>query len=71
MYTEHSRADVHGVELVDVTDHSHLGAPPERIWVGINAEGYWLTPAQAEQLAGALFGLAATHRARVSSKVPA
>lgn len=72
IYTEHARIEVQGFEIVDATqgggttfDHDDL------IWIGVFGEGRWLTAAEAEELAGAIFGAAAVHRARRSAEVPA
>lgn len=64
MYTEHSKAEAHGFEAVDATDTGPRAPFDDLIWVSYGADGRWLTPAQAEQVAGAIFGTAAAHRAR-------
>lgn len=70
-YVEHTNVEVQDFLIVDATTENALGEPLELLWVGAYGEGRWLTAAEAEELAGAIFGAAATHRARRASQVPA
>lgn len=70
-YVEHTSVEVQDFRIVDAAMDSALGTPLDLIWVGAYGEGRWLTATEAEELAGAIFGAATTHRARVASKVPA
>lgn len=64
-YVEHSRTEAHGFEIADGTQGGGTGFDhDDLIWVGVYGEGRWLTAAEAEELAGAIFGAAAIHRAR-------
>lgn len=68
-YHEHTSVEVHDFRIADATTENRLGQPRELIWVGFYGEGRWLTASEAEELAGAVFGVAATHRARIASQV--
>lgn len=64
-YIEHSRAEVHGFDLVDATqsggtpfDHDNL------VWIGCCGEGRWLTRSEALELAIAINNLADAHWVR-------
>lgn len=64
-YVEHTSLEVQDFRVCDTTqDDRFTGEPLDLIWVGIYGEGRWMTAAEAEELAGAIFGVATTHRAR-------
>lgn len=58
-YTEHSRAEAYGFDVVDATPSSHHN---DQIWVGIYGEGRWLTAHEA-------LGLAATIERAASAQL--
>ena len=58
-YTEHSRAEAHGFDVVDATPSAHHN---DQIWVGIYGEGRWLTAHEA-------LGLAATIERAASAQL--
>lgn len=71
-YTEHTKIEAHGFEIVDATDTGPRCPHDDLIWVGYGGmDGRWLTPSQVEELAGALFGVATVHRARHAAQVSA
>lgn len=70
-YIEHSRAQSGEFQIVSSTFNDGCLKTGDLIWVGLFGEGRWLTPAEAEELAGAIFGAAAIHRARASSQAVA
>ena len=71
-YVEHQRTEAQGFEIVDATQSGGTGFDhDDLIWVGVYVEGRWLTADEVEQLAGALFGAAAIHRARRAAGVTA
>lgn len=70
-YTEHSRTNAGEFEIVSGTFNDGCLKTGALIWVGLFGEGRWLMPAEAEELAGAIFGAAAAHRDRIASKVAA
>lgn len=70
-YIEHTNVEVQDFRIVDATTENRLGEPLDLLWVGVYGEGRWLTAAEAEELAGAIFGAAAIHRARIASQVAA
>jgi hypothetical protein len=70
-YIEHTSVESQDFRIVDATTENALGDTLHLIWVGFYGEGRWLTADEAEQLAGAVFGVAAIHRARRGAEVPA
>jgi hypothetical protein len=71
-YIEHQRTEAQGFEIIDATQSGGTGFDhDDLIWIGVYGEGRWLTADEAEQLAGAIFGAAAIHRARTAEGVPA
>jgi len=70
-YVEHTNVEVQDFRIVDATTENCLGQPLDLMWVGCYGEGRWLTAAEAEELAGAIFGAAAVHRARTAPTVAA
>lgn len=70
-YIEHQRTEAQGFEVVVSTFNDACHKSGDLIWVGYLGEGRWLTADEAEQLAGAIFGAAAIHRARIASQVAA
>ncbi|MFG6441114.1 hypothetical protein [Roseateles sp. LKC17W] len=63
--TERSRVEVHGFDVTACTHADPAYQTGHLVWVGLGAEGRWLTVAEARELAGAIYGAAAILREEV------
>lgn len=63
MQTEHSKVEVHGVNVAAVTHADPAYCQGDLIWIGCGGEGYWLSQQQALDVASAINAAVHTHRA--------
>ncbi|MEC4722781.1 hypothetical protein RY831_26835 [Noviherbaspirillum sp. CPCC 100848] len=63
-YESHTVLDIAGFNITDATISSG-----DRIWVGPNTEGRWLSSLQVRELAASLIKVADAHDARLADNV--